>query len=272
MLDRSAASTARAVAHACRDPVLEARGLTKEFNGFTAVAGVDLAVRRGSIHALIGPNGAGKTTVFNLLTKFIPPTAGRIVFEGEDITSEQPASLARRGIVRSFQISAIFPHLSVQQNIRCALQRPVVSALRFWAGGDAVRLLDQRVTEVLVQFDLAEVAHHRAGELPYGQKRTLELATTVATAPKVLLLDEPTQGLGHEDVDRITGLIKRVAEGRTVLMVEHNMRMVEKVADRISVLRRGEKIAEGTYCEISRDPQVVEAYLGSRARRRGAAR
>ncbi|MBX9587706.1 MAG: ABC transporter ATP-binding protein [Hyphomonadaceae bacterium] len=251
--------------------ILEAHGLRKEFSGFAAVAGVDLAVRHGSIHALIGPNGAGKTTVFNLLTKFIAPTAGRISFEGEDITSEPPAALARRGIVRSFQISAIFPHLSVHENLRIALQQRMVSPLWFWTGGQAVAGLQPRIAEVLEQFDLADLADHRAGELAYGQKRILELATTVATAPKLMLLDEPTQGLGHEDVDRVTALIKRVAVGRTVLMVEHNMRMVANVADRISVLRRGEKIAEGTYDEVSRDPQVIEAYLGSRARRRSKA-
>ena len=267
MLDRSAEERVRVPGSG--DVILEARGLGKEFNGFAAVAGVDLVVRRGTIHALIGPNGAGKTTVFNLLTKFLKPTAGRIRFEGEDITTEAPVALARRGIVRSFQISAIFPHLSVQDNIRIALQQRVVSPLRFWGGGEAVSQLGPRIAEVLGQFGLEAFARQRAGELAYGQKRSLELATTVATEPKLMLLDEPTQGLGHEDVDRITELIRQVAVGRTVLMVEHNMRMVAKVAGRISVLRRGEKIAEGTYDEVARDPQVIEAYLGSRARARG---
>ena len=270
MLDRGRDSIASEKgAMAATDIVLEAHGLRKEFSGFVAVAGVDLAVKRGSIHALIGPNGAGKTTVFNLLTKFLVPTAGRIKFEGEDITAEPPAALARRGIVRSFQISAVFPHLSVHENVRIALQQRLVSPLRFWSGGDAVSQLEPRILGILAQFGLGSVANHRAGELAYGQKRTLELATTVATAPKLMLLDEPTQGLGHEDVDHITDLIKRIAAGRTVLMVEHNMRMVARIADRISVLRRGEKIAEGSYDEVSRDPQVIEAYLGSRARRRG---
>ena len=249
--------------------VLEVRGLRKEFNGFVAVADVDLDVRAGSIHALIGPNGAGKTTVFNLLTRFLSLTAGRIRFAGDDISGETPAALARRGIVRSFQISAIFPHLSVRENIRIALQQRLVSPLRFWGGSDKVRELEPRIDEVLTQFELQGVAGRRAGELAYGQKRTLELATTVATDPRLMLLDEPTQGLAHEDVDRITDLIKRVAEGRTVLMVEHNMRMVARIADCISVLRRGEKIAEGSYDEVSRDPQVIEAYLGSQARQRG---
>ncbi|MGE0852021.1 MAG: ABC transporter ATP-binding protein [Hyphomicrobiaceae bacterium] len=270
MLDRRATVPVQDIPPASEtaDVVLEARGLRKEFSGFVAVAGVDLVVRRGTIHALIGPNGAGKTTVFNLLTKFLSPTAGRMTFEGEDITSEPPAALARRGIVRSFQISAIFPHLSVHENLRIALQQGMVSPWRFWTGGRTVATLEPRISEVLQQFELASLAGHRAGQLAYGQKRILELATTVATAPKLMLLDEPTQGLGHEDVDRITALIKRVAVGRTVLMVEHNMRMVAHVAHRISVLRRGEKIAEGTYDEVSRDPQVIEAYLGSRARQR----
>jgi branched-chain amino acid transport system ATP-binding protein len=273
MLDRpmNMAGSEGVSAAAPAEIVLEASGLRKEFRGFLAVAGVDLAVRRGSIHALIGPNGAGKTTVFNLLTKFIAPTAGRITFEGEDITSEPPAALARRGIVRSFQISAIFPHLSVHENVRIALQQHMVSPVRFWTGGRAVAALQPRVAEVLEQFELTPLAQHRAGELPYGQKRILELATTVAADPKLMLLDEPTQGLGHEDVDRITGLIKRVVAGRTVLMVEHNMRIVATVANCISVLRRGEKIAEGTYDEVSHNPEVIEAYLGSRARQRGKA-
>lgn len=249
--------------------VLEARGLRKEFRGYVAVGGVDLSFCRGSIHALIGPNGAGKTTVFNLLTKFLTPTSGSIRLEGVDVTWERPAALARRGLVRSFQISAVFPHLTVRENIAIALQRPFVSPLKFWRGRSQVADIEERIELLLEQVDLGTFAQLRAGDLAYGRKRALELATTLATQPKVMLLDEPTQGLGHEDVDRVTTLIKRAAIGRTVVMVEHNMKMVAKIADRISVLRRGEIIAEGPYDDVSRDPQVIESYLGSRSRTAG---
>jgi branched-chain amino acid transport system ATP-binding protein len=248
------------------DVVLEARGLRKEFRGYVAVAGVDLDFRRGTIHALIGPNGAGKTTVFNLLTKFLVATSGRIRLEGTDVTLERPAALARRGLVRSFQISAVFPHLTVRENIAIALQRPFVSPVKFWRGRSNVSDMDERIGGLLEQVDLGAFAQARAGDLAYGRKRALELATTLATQPKIMLLDEPTQGLGHEDADRVTALIKRAAIGRTVVMVEHNMKMVAKIADRISVLRRGEIIAEGSYDVVSRDPQVIESYLGVRSR------
>jgi branched-chain amino acid transport system ATP-binding protein len=248
--------------------VLEARGLIKEFRGFTAVSGVDLDIRSGTIHALIGPNGAGKTTVFNLLTKFLAPTRGSIRFQGADVTHERPAALARRGLVRSFQISAVFPHLSVRDNVCMALQRRFVSPVFFWRGAAQLQAMAERADHLLDQVDLRELADHRAGDLPYGRKRALELATTLAADPIVMLLDEPTQGLGHEDVDHVTDLIARMAAGRTVVMVEHNMRVVSRIAQRISVLRRGEIIAEGTYEEVSRDPQVIEAYLGSQSRRK----
>jgi branched-chain amino acid transport system ATP-binding protein len=248
------------------DIVLQARGLRKEFRGFVAVGGVDLDIRRGAIHALIGPNGAGKTTVFNLLTKFLSPTSGRILLEGVEVTAERPAALARLGLVRSFQISAVFPHLSVSENVAIALQRSSVSPIKFWQGRSRFGDMPGRIDALLDQVDLGSFAHQRAGDLAYGRKRALELATTLAANPKVMLLDEPTQGLGHEDVDRVTALIKQVAIGRTVVMVEHNMKMVARIADRISVLRRGEIIAEGAYDEVSRDPQVIESYLGSRSR------
>lgn len=257
--------------HADVDVVLDARGLRKEFRGYVAVNGVDLDVRRGTIHALIGPNGAGKTTVFNLLTKFLVPTSGRIRLEGVDVTTEQPAALARLGLVRSFQISAVFQHLSVSENIAIALQRRFVSPVTFWRGGLRSNDISERICGLLDQVDLGAFAHTRAGDLAYGRKRALELATTLATEPKVMLLDEPTQGLGHEDVDRVTALIKQAAVGRTVVMVEHNMKMVARIADRISVLRRGEIIAEGSYDEVSRNPQVIESYLGSRSRTMGKA-
>ncbi len=250
-----------------RQTILEARGLTKSFRGFVAVDKVDLKIQRGGIHALIGPNGAGKTTVFNLLTRFIPPTSGNILLFGEDITRQSAHALARHGVVRSFQISATFPHLSVIENLKIAVQRPSVSPGRFWQSSRSLAHLEERAHHFLELVELKKFAQVAAGELPYGHKRALELATTLATDPKVMLLDEPTQGLGIEEVDHITQLIKRFSKERTVLMVEHNMRMVAAIADRISVLRYGRIIAEGSYDEVSRNPQVIEAYLGSKAKK-----
>lgn len=243
--------------------ILETRGLTKEFKGFTAVDGVGLRVQRGHVHALIGPNGAGKTTCFNLLTKFLTPTRGSIIFNGVDITGEKPAEIARRGVIRSFQISAVFPHLTVLENVRIGLQRFTGTSFHFWKGLSALKQLDARVLALLELVDLREMAQLKAGDLPYGRKRALEIATTMAMEPSLMLLDEPTQGMGHEDVERVTALIKRVAEGRTVLMVEHNMRVVSTIADRITVLARGAVLAEGDYAEVSRHPAVLEAYMGS---------
>lgn len=244
---------------------LETAGLTKEFRGFTAVSDVDLKVRRGDIHALIGPNGAGKTTVFNLLTGFLKPTRGTIRFEGEDITAARSETLAMRGLVRSFQISAVFGHLSVLRNVRVALQRRLAPTFRFWQSGRTLARLDEEAMRLLALVELERHADLMAAELPYGHKRSLELATTLAMNPKVMLLDEPTQGMGHEDVDRVTHLIRKVAKGRTVLMVEHNMSVVSGICDRISVLQRGQILAEGTYAEVSRDPAVLEAYMGNPA-------
>jgi branched-chain amino acid transport system ATP-binding protein len=253
-----------ATPHLATEAVLQARALRKDFRGYTAVAGVDLDVRRGEIHALIGPNGAGKTTVFNLLTCFIKPTSGQILLDGIDVSDQKPAELARRGLVRSFQISAVFPSLTVSENLMVALQRVCVSPVAFWRSRGRLGDVSHRIDDLLRQVDLGDFSKVRAGDLSYGRKRALELATTLAAEPKVLLLDEPTQGLGHEDVDRVTALIKQAAVGRTVVMVEHNMKMVARIADRISVLRRGEIIADGSYDEVSRDPQVIESYLGTR--------
>jgi len=245
------------------DTILETRGLTKEFKGFVAVDHVDLRVQRGSIHALIGPNGAGKTTCFNLLTKFIAPSSGQILFNGTDITGEKPAHVARRGIIRSFQISAVFPHLSVLENVRVALQRKLGTSFHFWRAESSLQRLDERVHELLAAVDLAAYVQTPAVELSYGRKRALEIATTLAMDPELMLLDEPTQGMGLEDVDRIRQLIKKVAAQRTVLMVEHNMSVVASIADTITVLQRGAKLAEGPYAEVSKNPAVVEAYMGS---------
>jgi branched-chain amino acid transport system ATP-binding protein len=245
------------------DVILETRGLTKEFKGFVAVSDVNLKVARGTIHALIGPNGAGKTTCFNLLTRFLAPTRGQIFFNGIEITGERPEQIARRGIVRSFQISSVFPHLTVLENVRIALQRASGWSFRFWRSERVLDQLNGRAYELLEQVDLKAFADSVTVELPYGRKRALEIATTLATEPELMLLDEPTQGMGHEDVARVTELIKRVAAGRTVLMVEHNMNVVADISDRITVLSRGAVLAEGPYAEVSANPQVKEAYMGT---------
>ena len=245
------------------DYVLQTRDLVKEFKGFVAVNKVSLGVQRGHIHALIGPNGAGKTTFFNLLTKFLIPTQGAILFNGHDITHEKPAQVARRGIVRSFQISATFPHLSVLQNVRIALQRATGTSLHFWRSESSLNALNDQAMALLDTVGLSSFADTLAVELAYGRKRALEIATTLATEPELMLLDEPTQGMGHEDVDRVTQLIKKVSANRTILMVEHNMNVVSSIADTISVLQRGQVIAEGPYATVSQDPQVLEAYMGS---------
>ena len=244
------------------DFIVETRGLTKEFSGFTAVRGVNLRVRKGTVHALIGPNGAGKSTVFNLITKFLPPTAGQIFHKGQDITNLAPQEVARRGLVRSFQISAVFPRMTVLENVRIALQQPTGLTYRFWQRDDQLRQLDARAMVLLEAVHLQGLAEQAAGELSYGRKRALELATTLALDPELLLLDEPMAGLGMEDIERISVLIRQVAAERTVLMVEHNLSVVEKLSDTITVLARGEVLVEGPYAEVANHPAVKEAYLG----------
>jgi branched-chain amino acid transport system ATP-binding protein len=245
------------------DFILVTDGLTKEFAGFVAVSDVNLAIRRGSIHAFIGPNGAGKTTCFNLLTKFLKPTRGRIVFKGNDITRLAPAEVAQLGLVRSFQISAVFPHLTVLENVRLALQRKRGGSFDFWRSKRILDNLNGRAAALIEDVGLQEFARILAVELPYGRKRALEIATTLAVDPELMLLDEPTAGMGHEDIDRIAALIKRVAANRTVLMVEHNLSVVATISDRITVLTRGRVLAEGDYGTISANAKVREAYLGT---------
>jgi branched-chain amino acid transport system ATP-binding protein len=245
------------------DIILETEGLSKEFHGFVAVKSVSLRVRRGTIHALIGPNGAGKTTCFNLLTHFLTPTAGRIRFNGREITGSRPADIARLGLVRSFQISAVFPHLSVLENVRVALQRKRGGSFDFWRSERVLEALNGRALELIDAVGLAPFARTPAVELPYGRKRALEIATTLALDPEMMLLDEPTAGMAHEDVERISALIKRVAANRTVLMVEHNLGVVENLSDTITVLARGEVLAEGDYRTVARSPEVIQAYMGS---------
>ena len=245
------------------DYILETRNLVKEFKGFVAVNDVSLRIARGHIHALIGPNGAGKTTVFNLLTRFLVPTSGQILFNGQDITAEKPAQIARRGIIRSFQISAVFPHLTVLENVRIGLQRQLGTSFHFWKSEKTLDQLNDRAMQLLDAVDLREYADSVTVELPYGRKRALEIATTLAMEPELMLLDEPTQGMGHEDVDRVKDLIKKVSAGRTILMVEHNMGVVAGICDRITVLQRGATLAEGAYDEVSNNPAVMEAYMGT---------
>lgn len=245
------------------DFILETRDLTREFKGFTAVNGVNLRVRRGTIHALIGPNGAGKTTCFNLLTKFLHPTRGRIFYAGQDITALKPAAVARRGLVRSFQISAVFPHMTVLENIRVALQRKLGTSFHFWRSERTLHTLNDRAYALLDEVGLRSFADTLAVEMPYGRKRTLELATTLALEPEMMLLDEPTSGMGHEDIARVTALIKKVSAQRTILMVEHNLSVVAHLCHTITVLQRGSILAEGTYEEVSKNPQVREAYMGA---------
>jgi branched-chain amino acid transport system ATP-binding protein len=252
------------------DFIMETRALTKEFKGFVAVNNCDLGIRRGEIHALIGPNGAGKTTFFNLLTKYLAPTSGRIFFNAQEITAKGPAELARRGIVRSFQVSAVFPHMSALENVRLGLQRRLGTSFHFWKPATSLAVLDERAMELLAEVGLASHAATPAVDFPYGRKRALEIATTLAMDPELMLLDEPTQGMGAEDVERVTALIKRVSAKRTTLMVEHNMKVVATIADTITVLQRGQILDSGSYERVSRNPRVVEAYTGSAGAPQGA--
>lgn len=247
------------------DWIIQARGLSKSFSGFYAVKDLDLQVRRHTIHALIGPNGAGKTTIFNLLTKYHEPTSGQILFNGQDVTRVGMAELARMGMVRSFQISSVFPSLTVFENIRIALQRKTGNSSKFWLPLRSLDHLTARADELIEWVGLTSWRDHEAGSLPYGRKRALELATTIALDPELLLLDEPLAGMGHEDIHHIAQLIRRIAEDRTILMVEHNLSVVADLSDRITVLARGQVLAEGSYAEISNDSRVLEAYIGGYA-------
>ena len=245
------------------EPLLKVQGLVKRFGGLVATDKVSLDIRHGEVHALIGPNGAGKTTCFNLLTKFLEPTRGSIHFNGIDITGEKPAEIARRGIIRSFQISAVFPHLTVLENVRIGLQRKLGTSFHFWKSARTLDTLNARAMELLESVDLATFADTVTVELPYGRKRALEIATTLALDPELMLLDEPTQGMGHEDVGRVVELIRKVATGRTIMMVEHNLNVVANLSSTITVLARGAILAEGPYAEVSKNPRVLEAYVGS---------
>lgn len=243
--------------------VLSARGLRRDFGAFTAVKNVDLDVHHARVHALIGPNGAGKTTVFNLLTKFLQPTHGTITLLGTDITRTSPDKVARMGLVRSFQISAVFPHLTVLDNVRVALQRPNNLAVQFWRPMSALNRLNDRADELIAAVGLTKERNALAADLSYGRKRVLEIATTLALDPKVLLLDEPMAGMGQEDVGVVSEIIRTVARDRAVLMVEHNLSVVANICHHVTVLQRGEILAEGDYAEVSQDPRVRTAYMGT---------
>jgi branched-chain amino acid transport system ATP-binding protein len=242
--------------------ILETRDLTRRFGDFVAVKGVSLKIKRHAVHALIGPNGAGKTTCFNLLSKFLKPTSGAIFYNGREITNASPATVARQGLIRSFQITAVFGQLTALENLRVSLQRKLGVALKFWRPMSSLSAIDREALALLDAVGLAPFANTRAGELSYGRRRALEIATTIAQQPEVMLLDEPTSGLGAEDIERVTELIRKAARNRTVVMVEHNLGVVAGLCDRITVLQRGEILAEGTYEAVSRDPRVLEAYTG----------
>lgn len=244
--------------------ILETKQLTKSFKGFTAVDDVDLRVEQGSIHGLLGPNGAGKSTCFNLLSKFLKPTSGSIFFKQRDVTHLNPADIANLGVARSFQISAVFPALSVLENVRIAVYRQRRGAsLNFWRSRTELAELNERSEELLAQVGLLEYRQRVAANLSYGRKRALEIATTLALEPELLLLDEPMAGMAEHDVHAIAALLKVVARGRTILLVEHNLSVVADLCDQVTVLTRGAVLAEGSYEDVARDPRVVEAYIGA---------
>ena len=242
--------------------ILQTRSLTKEFRGFRAVSDVSLSVAEGTVHALVGPNGAGKTTLFNLLTGFLTPSSGQILFRGSDITGKQPEQIAHLGIARSFQITSLFDQMSLVEHLELALASPTGLGYRFWQSSKRMGQFRQRALELLAEVGLTDRAAQAAGSLAYGQKRALELALALALDPKLLLLDEPTAGMGLEDVDRTIELVKKVAGGRTVIFVDHNMHVVGSLADTVTVLQSGQILAEGTYEQVRNDEKVITAYLG----------
>jgi branched-chain amino acid transport system ATP-binding protein len=243
-------------------PLLATRSLAKDFRGFRAVDGVDLTITAGAIHALVGPNGAGKTTLFNLLTGFLAPTSGSILYRGKDITGKTPEQIVHLGIARSFQITSLFDQLTGLEHLELALASPTGLGMRFWRSERRMGQFRGRSLELIDEVGLARLADKPAGSLAYGQKRALELALALALDPSLLLLDEPTAGMGLEDVDRTIALVKQVAKGRTVVFVDHNMHVVGSLADRVTVLQQGRILAEGSYEQVRLDDKVIIAYLG----------
>ena len=244
------------------EPILSTRDVAKVYAGFSALDGVTLDVAEGTVHAIIGPNGAGKTTFFNVLSGFAPATRGSVRFAGVEIGALDPSAIARMGMVRSFQINSVFPHLSVLDNVKIALQARTSLSRRLLASPRTTAVLDDPARTALASVGLDGERANLAVNLPYGQKRSLELAIALSQDPRVLLLDEPTAGMGVEDIDRTVELVRRIAPGRTIVLVEHNLRVVADLCDRVTVMQRGKVLVEGTYDEVRADERVVTAYLG----------
>ena len=243
--------------------ILRTVDLTKDFRGFTAVDAVSLDVAEGTIHALVGPNGAGKTTLFNLLTGFLTPTSGQILLRGDDIAGRQPEQIAHLGVARSFQITSLFDQMTLLEHLELALASPTGLGYRFWTSRKSLGRFKKRGMELLAEVGLADRSGVTAGSLAYGQKRALEIALALANDPALLLLDEPTAGMGLEDVDRTIALVKALSAGRTVVFVDHNMHVVGSLADRVTVLQSGQVLAEGPYDQVRADERVITAYLGA---------
>jgi len=242
--------------------IVSTTALRKEFRGFAAVRDVDLRVAEGSVHALVGPNGAGKTTLFNMLTGFLTPSAGRIEIAGKDVTGEPPERIAGLGVARSFQITTLFPALTARDHVELALQAKTTLGWRFWRSDKQLHRFRDRAEELLASVGLEKVADVAVEALAYGRKRALELAVALALDPRVLLLDEPTAGMSPAETARITALIAGLDRTLTILIVEHDMDVVFRLADRVTVLHEGRVIADGTAADVRGDVRVHDVYLG----------
>lgn len=238
-------------------------GLRKSFGKAEIIRGIDLEIGQGERHAIIGPNGAGKSTLFNLITARFAPTAGKVFLHGEDLAGLQPFQINRKGLSRSFQITNIFPAMSVFENVRCALLWSQGYRYSFWHLVNRSQALTEGAEEILSQINLLGRRNLPAGTLSYAEQRALEIGITIAGGADVIMLDEPTAGMSHSETDYITDLILKVTEGKTLVMVEHDMGVVFGLADRISVLVYGEIIATGKPAEVRADARVQEAYLGA---------
>lgn len=247
--------------------LLEVRSVSKSFGSLAAVSDVSLTVPAGELRAVIGPNGAGKTTFFNLVSGFFPPTRGDIVFDGQTVTRLPSYRRVERGMARTFQVTEIFPELTVYENVRIAAEVASGYRLRPWIGHHEASRLKEHVNEVLALADLSTKSERQVGELAHGDQRAAEIAMALALKPRLLLLDEPTAGMGDQETYEITGLIRRLNRDRnyTIVLIEHDMRVVFHLADRITVLDQGRLLAEGTPKEIAANEAVQAAYLGKAA-------